>query len=195
MTWEFCADRHLQAMAYLTFLVDHYDNLPLTMVFLHPHLEGWPRAWHTDSDGYNNINSIRSLRLDHLQREGYVNMRCIHDPGCPAEIQPFREPREDHRTTEHAMLEAWPYMFGGNQSDIPPVIAEPCCSQFAVSKAQVLQRPKSEYLRFRQWLLDTPLDDDTSGRVMEYLWHVIFGKEAVYCPPLHQCRCEQFGRC
>ncbi|OQU93522.1 hypothetical protein CLAIMM_00021 [Cladophialophora immunda] len=182
-----------EAMAYLTFLIDHYDNLPSSMVFVHPHLEGWPSAWHTDDDGYNNLKSIRSLRLDYLQEHGYVNMRCLHNPGCPAEIQVLRD--EEDRAAEHAMRDAWPYMFGGNQSSIPETIAQPCCSQFAVSKTQVLKRNKEEYRHYRQWLLDTPVDDATSGRVFEYLWHVIFGRDAVYCPSLQECRCEQFGHC
>ena len=182
-----------EAMAYLTFLIDHYHNLPSTMVFVHPHLQAWPQAWHTDADDYNQVSSIRSLKLDYVQEHGYANMRCIHGPGCPDEIQPFRQ--EEHRTAEHAMRDAWPYMFGGNISSIPKTIAQPCCSQFAVSKAQVLQRSQGDYIRYRQWLLDTPIDDATSGRVFEYLWHVIFGKEPVYCPELFSCRCQQFGHC
>ena len=182
-----------EAMAYLTFLIDHYDSLPTSMVSLHPHLQGWPQAWHTDNENYDNVEAIRSLRLDYLQEQGYVNMRCIHAPGCPDEIQVNRE-NADH-PTDSGMLEAWPYMFGGNRSDIPAVIAQPCCSQFAVSKAQVLARDRKDYKRYRQWLLDTALDDDTAGRVFEYLWHVIFGKDAVHCPDLQQCWCEQFGRC
>ncbi|OAP63616.1 hypothetical protein AYL99_02843 [Fonsecaea erecta] len=174
-----------EAMAYLTFLIDHYDNLPSSMVFVHPHLEGWPAAWHTDNEVYNNLKNIRSLRLGYLQEQGYVNMRCLHVPGCPDEIQILRE--EEDRTAEQAMREAWPYMFGGTQSDIPEAIAQPCCSQFAVSKTQVLKRSKKEYIRYRQWLLDTEVDDATSGRVFEYLWHVIFGRDAVYCPPLQEC--------
>jgi len=38
-----------------------------------------------------------------------------------------------------------------------------------------------------KWLLDTPLNDFTSGRVFEYLWHVIFGREPVFCPEMDQC--------
>lgn len=163
------------------------------MVFVHPHLQGWPEAWHTDSQGYGNVNSIRSLRLEYLQEHGYANMRCIHDPGCPTEIQVLRH--EADRTAEHAMRDAWPYMFGGSEFDIPERIGQPCCSQFAVSKTQALERSRADYRRYRQWMLDTPLDDVTSGRVFEYLWHVIFGKDPVYCPPLQQCWCEQFGRC
>jgi hypothetical protein len=182
-----------EAMAYLSFIIDHYENLPAYMVFVHPHLKGWPEAWHTDSDDHDQVKSIQSLRLEYLDKHGYANMRCIHDPGCPAEIQVDRQ--DDHRTAEHAMREAWPYMFGGNYSDIPKKIAQPCCSQFAISKAQTMERPKSDYELYRKWLLETPLDDATSGRVFEYLWQVIFGQDAVYCPSLRQCWCEQFGRC
>lgn len=181
-----------EAMAYLTFLIDHYENLPATMVFVHPHLQGWPEAWHTDAEGYNQVTSIRSLKLDFVQEQGYANMRCIHDPGCPAEIQVLRQ--DEGRDAEHAMREAWPYMFGGNQSDIPRQIGQACCSQFAVSKTQVLNRSKADYEHYRQWLLDTPVSDAVSGRVFEYLWHVMFGREPVHCPPLHQCWCQQFGR-
>jgi len=137
-----------EAMAYLSFLIDHYRNLPSTMVFVHAHLQAWPQAWHTDADDYNQVSSIRSLKLDYVQEHGYANMRCIHDPGCPAEIQPFRQ--EESRTAEHAMRDAWPYMFGGNISSIPKTIAVPCCSQFAVSKSQVLQRSLEDYTRYRQ---------------------------------------------
>lgn len=180
-------------MAYLTFLIDHYHDLPTSMVFVHAHLEGWPAAWHTDGDDYNNVKSIQSLRLEYLQEHGYANMRCLHSPGCPDEVQVLRQ--EENRWAEHSMRDAWPYMFGGNESDIPETIAQPCCSQFAVSKAQVLKRPKKDYVRYRQWLLDTPLDDATSGRVFEYLWHVFFGQDPVYCPAVYQCWCDQFGRC
>ena len=55
-----------EAMAYLTFLIDHYDKLPTSVVVVHPHLERWPTAWHTDIDGHNNVKSIQSLRLDYL---------------------------------------------------------------------------------------------------------------------------------
>jgi hypothetical protein len=48
-----------------------------------------------------------------------------------------------------------------------------------VSREQVLKRPLSDYISHRNWVLDTELSDDKSGRVMEFLWHVVFGKEAV----------------
>lgn len=180
-------------MAYLTFLIDHYHNLPQIMVFLHPHRGGWPKAWHTDAVGYDNVNSVRSLRIEYVLEHGYANMRCIYDPGCPAEIQPFRN--DSTRSSERAFAGAWTYMLGGDLTTVPKKVAQPCCSQFAVSRAQVLERQQSDYIRYQQWILNTELDDDVTGRVFEYLWHVIFGKDPVWCPPLHECWCDQFGRC
>lgn len=63
--------------------------------------------------------------------------------------------------------------------DVPQVIATQCCAQFAVSRYQVLKRDRVEYMRFATWLMDTSYNDFTSGRVFEYLWHVIFGREPV----------------
>ncbi|KAF2710106.1 hypothetical protein K504DRAFT_533098 [Pleomassaria siparia CBS 279.74] len=65
--------------------------------------------------------------------------------------------------------------YGYKNHDVPSVIVERCCAQFAVSRAQVLRRAKEEYTTYYQWLIETPLVDYISGRVFEYLWHVIFG--------------------
>ena len=186
-----------EAMVYLTFLIDHYPDLPDIMVFLHPHKQGWPQAWHTDAQGYDNAESVRSLHLDYVRQHGYANMRCIWNPGCPVELQPFMRRHGDSLSeqTERAYGAAWMQLFQTDNSTIPEHVATPCCSQFAVSKEQVHKRPLTDYKRMRQWLLDTELSDDISGRVMEYTWHVILGKEAAWCPPFHECWCQQFGRC
>lgn len=78
------------------------------------------------------------------------------------------------------MRGAWPSLFGGTRDNIPPVIALPCCSQFAVYRFQTLKRSKKEYLHYRQWFLDASDDDAVGSRVFEYLWHIAFGKDPVY---------------
>lgn len=166
-----------EALPYLTYIVEHYDALPSTIAFMHAHREGYPRAWHNEGEGYDAVKMLQTLNISFVQRNGYANLRCIEIPGCPDEIQPFRNPREDHRSAEHAMVNAWQELF--NSTEVPQIIATPCCAQFAVSSTQILQRPLSDYWRYLDWLLKTPLDDDTSGRVFEYLWHVIFGRDPV----------------
>lgn len=182
-----------EAMPYLTFIIDRYRNLPKTIAFLHSHRGGFPEAWHNDAPDYLAKNMLDRLKIDYVQESGYVNLRCIHIPGCPDEVQMFRNPPEGHRTVEHNMLGPWQLFFNGTEP--PPVIAAPCCAQFAVSRNQVLKRPLDDYEMYRKWLLETPLDDDTSGRIFEYLWHVIFGKEPVFCPDIEECWCKVFDRC
>ena len=67
----------------------------------------------------------------------------------------------------------------GGSGQAPTLVGAACCAQFAVSKDQVLARPLSDYERFREWIIDTEKSDAKSGRVLEFLWHVIFGKDAV----------------
>ncbi|KAF2202995.1 hypothetical protein GQ43DRAFT_367932 [Delitschia confertaspora ATCC 74209] len=180
-----------EANPYLTYIVEHYDRLPSTIVFLHSHEKGYPEAWHIDNRNYDNVQSVQNLNVDFVQRNGYANLRCNGNPGCPAEVQPFRDPPESHRVVEHAMAGAWLELFGNR--DVPHLIGVPCCGQFAVSRNQVLKRPLEEYSKFLAWIEDTPLDDEISGRVFEYLWHIIFGMDPVYCPSLEKCYADVYG--
>jgi hypothetical protein len=166
-----------EAMAYLTYLIENYSNLPDISIFLHAHKDGYPAAWHTDVEGYSNVLSVQSLRHDTVHRLGFVNLRCGWIPGCPDEIQPFRT-TDAHRTTEHIFVEAWRDLFP-DEPTIPRKVGTPCCAQFAVSREAILRKEKAEYVRYREWLLNTRCDDELSGRIFEYLWHIIFGREAV----------------
>jgi hypothetical protein len=166
-----------EANAYLAYLVQNYNNLPSTIAFVHPHKDGYPTAWHTDNDQHSNVVSLQSLNIDFVQSNGYANLRCIQDPGCPHEVMPFRNPPEHHRTTEAAMPGVWQELF--NNTNVPHILATPCCAQFAVSSKQVQKRPLEEYKKYYTWLMETPLDDETSGRAFEYLWHILFGQDPV----------------
>jgi hypothetical protein len=179
-------------MPYLTYLIDNYENLPSTIAFIHSHKEGYPQAWHTDAEQYSNVLSLNTLKLDFVQSNGYANLRCIHIPGCPDEMRPFRNPPEGHRSTEHALPAAWTSLFPG--VEIPQVIGVPCCAQFAVSRERVRERPVEDYIRYRNWLISTDLADAESGRMLEYLWHIIFGMSSVYCPTYEQCKCDVYGQ-
>jgi Protein of unknown function (DUF3431) len=183
-----------EAMAYLTYLIDHYRRLPSTIAFIHSHREGYPMAWHTDAEDYSNVNSLRDLQIPYVQEQGYVNLRCNPDPGCPAEIQPFRQPYDGQQDAERAFVESWASLFD-NETETPPIVAAACCGQFAVSRNQVLRRSHEDYKRYRDWLLKTSLTDAASGRTFEYLWHVIFGRAPVFCPDLKYCYCKAYGKC
>ncbi|KAI4647932.1 hypothetical protein J4E93_004343 [Alternaria ventricosa] len=170
-------NKGMEANAYLAYIVQNYDNLPSTIAFIHPHKDGYPIAWHTDNQEHSNVVSLQSLNINFIQSNGYANLRCVNDPGCPHEVMPFRDPPEEHRTIEAAMPDAWRDLF--NNTDVPHILATPCCAQFAVSSEQVRKRSLDEYQKYYTWLMETPLKDETSGRVFEYLWHILFGQEPV----------------
>ncbi|KAL8987197.1 MAG: hypothetical protein Q9177_003572 [Variospora cf. flavescens] len=172
-----------ESMAYLTYIIDHYHALPSTLVFIHPHRRGFSEAWHTDTPLHDNVDALRALRIPFVQKNGYTNLRCNWNPGCEL----------PHRKNKHVTPEIWREVFVGASRSIfslkekglkeeeylPGEVGAACCAQFAVSRDRVSQRPLSDYEGFRKWIVDTKLNDAMSGRVLEFLWHVIFGMDAV----------------
>ncbi len=43
--------------------------------------------------------------------------------------------------------------------------------------------------------MNTHLEDHVSGRVLEYSWHIIFGRPPVHCPNAKVCYCKIYGLC
>jgi hypothetical protein len=56
-----------------------------------------------------------------------------------------------------------------------------------------VKRGKEKYARYLDWLYATELNDATSGRMFEYVWHIIFGRTAIYCVEEARCYKEQYG--
>ena len=119
---------------------------------------------------------LARLNFSHVQAVGYANLRCVWVLGCPDEIHPARDallaaaksPKEPVATKdifEQALKELLPGL------DVPEVVGVTCCAQFAVSRDAIRRRPREDYIAFRDWLIQTPLTDDLSGRVLEYAWH------------------------
>ncbi|CAN9460803.1 unnamed protein product [Alternaria alternata] len=79
-------NKGMEANAYLAYIVQNYDNLPSTIAFIHPHKDGYPIAWHTDNNEHSNVISLQTLNIDFIQSNGYANLRCVNDPGCPHEV-------------------------------------------------------------------------------------------------------------
>ncbi|KAF2757811.1 hypothetical protein EJ05DRAFT_477026 [Pseudovirgaria hyperparasitica] len=180
-----------ESMVYLTFIIDNYDNLPDDVVFIHP----TRFQWHNDDPDYDGLRMLRLFRLSYLRKEGYVNMRCVWVLGCPNEIKPLQQ-EGHHRDAVHAgevYKKAFEDLFP--QKPVPAAIGVSCCAQFAATKEKILENPKREYQRYRQWILDTDHADDISGRIFEYSWHIIFGKDPVHCPKASECYCNVFGLC
>lgn len=188
-----------ESLSYLTFLIDFYDALPNTTAFIHYH----EHAWHNDDPLSSNSNAValQHLQTDTVQRQGFVNLRCVTAHACPDMIRTDRSPLDaDYDAPEHLVEKfvpaAWEQLrILGDDIPVPATIASACCAQFAVSREQVRKRSKAYYERIRDWVVTTEENDWVSGRVMEYMWHMMFGREPVFCPEEEVCFCEVYGKC
>ncbi|TVY39884.1 hypothetical protein LOCC1_G006110 [Lachnellula occidentalis] len=182
-----------EAMVYLTYIIDNYDSLPDVMFFHHDHAQAWHQR-------FPSAYELAHLNPRSVLEHGYLSPRCL--PGCENVIQlsgdvaPVHDLKGAPRDVQiSSVLRA----FGSEDDDVdgewklPEKIAAPCCAQFAVSRTAVLRRSVETWRALREWLVSTDLDSRSSGRVLEYTWHIWFGMEAVYCPAEWQCLCDVFG--
>jgi hypothetical protein len=159
-----------EALVYLNYVIEHYDSLSDIVIFLHANRY----QWHNDDPLYDNANALSRLQLNHVQRQGYVNLRCAWRPGCPSEIKPFKDalgPLSNELGMRTAPVYAHAFQQLFPELEVPVDVGVPCCAQFAVTRARIQKRSKDNYTTLRQWLLDTHYDDKISGRLFEYMWH------------------------
>jgi Protein of unknown function (DUF3431) len=184
-----------EVMPYLTHIISNYAHLTDITLFMHAHR--W--TWHNN----DLLNSDAKLMIQHLSsekvvRDGYMNLRCHLDPGCPDHIHPSSpsggESDQLNRPEEAIVGRAWLELFPDEKAP-PRVLSQPCCSQFALSRDRIRAVPLERYVFFRQWLLNTTLEDRLSGRVWEYVWQYLFAGVHEFCPEEHVCYCEGYGVC
>lgn len=188
-----------EAMVYLTYIIDNYYSLPEVVVFSHAQRY----QWHNDDPLYDGARMLAHLQIPYVQENGYANLRCAWKYGCPAEIRPLEHGDEPAPTdpVDYIMKDVKPFfykrtfqtLFPGEK--VPELVAAGCCAQFAVAADTVRRRSAADYVRARQWLITTPLPDNVSGRLMEYLWHILFGQPPVTCPVAEECYCKVYGKC
>lgn len=161
-----------ESMVYLTYIIDNYDRLPENILFLHASRF----AWHNDDPDYDALATLRNFQFPNLQTEGYVNLRCVWIIGCPNEIRPHEDAAHEalegeggEPTTKEVYKQSFQELLP--ELSVPEIVAVSCCSQFGVTRDTIRRRPREDYTRFRQWLIDTPLEDERSGRVFEFSWH------------------------
>lgn len=179
-----------EVMVYLTYIIDHYEELPDIIMFMHSHRYSWHN---NDILNYDAFEMILRLSSERVVREGYMNLRCHWNPGCPAWIHPGHVEMEGDKQEEKEIARVWSELFP--LDPIPPVLSQPCCSQFALSRERIQAIPKTKYVFYRDWLMRTDLNNYLSGRVWEYMWQYLFTGENVVCPDQHVCYCDGYGVC
>jgi hypothetical protein len=179
-----------EVMVYLTWIIDNYDNLPDVAMFMHAH----QLTWHNDDLlGNDAARLIERLSRQRVWREGFVNMRCSWYPGCPDWMHPGETKQNDFKQEEVLIAKSWSEIFP--LDEVPTVLAQPCCAQFALSRERIQAKPYAQYVWYRDWLFNTRLPDSMSGRIWEYVWQFVFTGQNIFCPKEHVCFCDQYGIC
>ncbi|KAJ5097030.1 hypothetical protein N7456_007751 [Penicillium angulare] len=167
-----------EASAYLSYIIDYYDELRPFTIFIH----GRPEQWHNDVGGPSTRNVLANLRYEAVSINGYVNLRCTNRPGCPSTIfQAYPVTVDfDYQYLIDQLPQIFNDLLGMDPSDVPSDIGHQCCAQFAVTKEKIQERPRSDYIRILEWIATTDMTDNYGiGWLIEKLWHVIFGMPAV----------------
>ncbi|KAK7966700.1 uncharacterized protein PG986_000977 [Apiospora aurea] len=158
-----------------------------------------------------------ALKVKDSGRHGYANLRTSWLNACPNWINTTRAPEESVKKEEPYMRDAFLANFGlggivfqpegqeapqqqqqqqqQQQVEVPEILAGTCCSQFAVSRAAVRSRPRSQYARSRDFLTTTRWSDYIAGRTWEHLWPFLFRGAARDCPVEWKALCRMYGVC
>lgn len=183
-------NRGHEAMVYLTYIIDHYDNLPDVAIFTHSDQITWHNNDLLDSDL---VKMIKRLNSDRVIREKYFALRCHLQPGCSDNLHLNRTEANIHKPEENIIRKVWAELHP--LAPVPETLSAPCCGQFAVSREAIRSWPLARYLQWRRWLLTTDLSDIVSGRIWEYTWHYVFSGKPDLCPDAHMCYCDGYGVC
>jgi Protein of unknown function (DUF3431) len=186
-----------EVMPYLTHIITNYANLTNVTLFMHAHRWTWHNNDLLNSDAKLTVQSLSSEKV---VRDGYMNLRCHLDPGCPDHIHPSSPSADEvdqaNRPEEAIVGRAWLELFPDEKEKGPPkVLSQPCCAQFALSADRIRAIPLERYIFFREWLLNSKLEDSLSGRVWEYVWQYLFAGVYEFCPEEHVCYCDGYGVC
>ena len=169
------ANKGNEALVYLTYIHDNYDNLPEYAIFLHSHLS----SWHSKEI----VSVIENLKHP---IKGYANLNWEGKHGF-CDTKETALVNGEFKDLRRILNAHWNSTLLKYLGPLPKVLTNHCCAQFVVTKERMRLRPKQFYSEMIHWILNSSLPDYDTSRLFEYTWGVIFGEKAdVQCPS----RCE-----
>jgi hypothetical protein len=138
-----------EASAYMQYIVDHYDELPEYILFVHGH----ETSWHHNGSIVDIINEVELSPYKTLNKYQTGKL----DPHHPDVVVAMRD---------------FPLAF-----EFPPDVTNldyDSCAMFCVTRETIRRRPREFYERFLEYLWTTSTPTFYSSRVGEYTYRWMF---------------------
>jgi len=187
-----------EAAKYLSYIVEHYDELPDSVAFLQAGRQDWHDPWPKDV-------MLRSWDWGRASQQGGLaslptNAPClVEDSVRLAAHEPPAAPATEQcvALTEHypkqmaAIREVWPSVFERDLGPLPQRWLTHCCAQFAVTREAVQRHSHDFYRSLLEWVIqhDQGLESSggpeamarnhdpgrrDAGHILEPLWVLLF---------------------
>ena len=156
------------AMAFLTYIIDNYHQLPAVTVFHH----AIRYQMRPDNRVFDSALVLQQLRTDHVMKRGFANLHCGQQIECPDSIltkhehswilSNINEVAAHFKRDFEALLPGEP---------VPEKVAVPTGSEFAVADWAIRQRSKKDWQRIRQWVMDSKHKPAMTEGIINHAWH------------------------
>ncbi len=142
-----------EVSSFLEYIINNYDNLADYTFFVHGHRNSWHNAENVDEfinrctlrHNYYNFNDMPLGPLSYFEKDIQP---------CIPEFQNISRIIDYDIKWDQIMYRA--------------------CAQFYVKRELIQQYPKEVYQKLYDYLMATHLQSYYSGRLFEYVWHIIF---------------------
>lgn len=189
------ANRGHEAMIYHSYFHDFYDQLPDISILTHAQ----DISWHMEPLLAHSVSfAVSHLDLLEVKERGYANLRVSWENACPDWINTTITDRNSLKLEERFTRDAFLANFGSTPEfpvEVPEILAQPCCSQIAVTRDTIRSIPREQYRRFIHWLETADMSDAILGRTWEHMFQWLFAKKAVDCPVEWKAYCRMYHIC
>ena len=170
---NFQRNKGREAIAYLRYIIEHYENLPSLIAFVHGHRTSGHQT--RPSDIVVALRAVRWNKYPFMPLTGTMV------------TSTFELGTIDTVLTVN--FELWRDVLQQELGPPPPNgIRTHCCATFIVRREAILRHSRDFYVRIFDYILSTNRSDQVTGHTLEYTWHIIFGEK----PELHYEPCDLF---
>ena len=156
-----------EATAYITHIVDNYDNLADTLAFVHGHIHSWHSKKMCDiiKRGMKNLKKNKKDTV-------YVNINKPHSRRCMS-----KKGISGRGTSIEMRDHVFKYWVNWTNQPTPTRISWECCGQFVTNRESIQFRGYQFWKALNRTLTRCPLPTEEKCPPFEYLWSTFIDEQ------------------